>query len=151
VPNNLSDVVNGMLRWKQRMDKAGELSAREITKVVWGQARLITSIQPNPPIQTKNRLRHNPHIGPRTGEGPNYATGNLNRNIIARTPIREGFGSYVAIVSSTAEYARAVEEGSSNWKSGVKFPYMIPARDYAIKTGRARMIMRGFFNAAMKG
>ena len=148
--DNLDDVVAGFKRWQTRMDKAGELSARYISNAIWSKAKQITHETVNPPTQSNNRLRHNPHIGPRSGEGPNYATGNLNRNILARQPIREGFATYVAIVSSQSEYARAVEFGASNW-GGVKFPYMIPARDDVIKSGRARTIMFGFFDAAMKG
>jgi len=132
------------------MDKAAELSARQISIAVWNKAKSLTSETVNPPTQTKNRLRHNPHIGG-NGTPPNYATGNLNRNIIANSVIRQGFGTYVASVSSNAEYARAVELGSSRWLSGVKYPYMYPARDEIVNSGKARMIMTGFIKAAMGG
>jgi len=132
------------------MDKAGELATREISIALWTDARKIASETPNPPIQKNNRLRHNPHIGPRSGEGPNIATGNLFRNIIAQPVRHQGFGTYVASVESGAEYARAVEQGSSNW-NGVKYPYMYPARDEIVNSGKARMIMTGFIKAAMGG
>ena len=148
--NNLPEVNAALNAWQKRMDKAGELAARQISIAVWSKAKELTSQTVNPPIQTKNRLRHNPHIG---GDGtpPNYATGNLNRNILANPPRRVGFATYVASVSSNAEYARAVELGSSRWTSGVKYPYMYPARDDIVNSGKARMIMTGFIKAAMGG
>lgn len=148
--DNLPEVTAALKAWQTRMDKAGELAARQISVAVWTKAKELTSQTVNPPTQTKNRLRHNPHIG---GDGtpPNYATGNLNRNILANPVIREGFGTYIASVSSNAEYARAVELGSSRWLSGVKYPYMYPARDEIVNSGKARMIMTGFIKAAMGG
>ena len=132
------------------MDKAAELSAQQISIAIWTKAKSLTSETVNPPIQSKNKLRHNPHIG---GDGtpPNYATGNLNRNIIANPVRRQGFATYAASVTSGAEYARVLEEGSSRWLSGVKYPYMNPARDEIVNTGKARMIVNGFFQAAMGG
>ena len=148
--DNLPEVLAALKAWQNRMDKAGGLAAREISIALWTDARKIASETPNPPIQKNNKLRHNPHIGPRDGEGPNIATGNLFRNIIAKPVSHRGFGVYVASVESGAEYARAVEQGSSNW-NGVKYPYMNPARDEIVNTGKARMIVNGFFQAAMGG
>ena len=146
--NNLPEVTAALKRWETRMDKAAELSATQISIAVWTKAKSLTSETVNPPIQSKNKVRHNPHIG---GDGtpPNYATGNLNRNIIANPVRRQGFATYAASVTSGAEYARVLEEGSSRWLSGVKYPYMNPARDEVVNTGKARMIVDGFFRAAM--
>ena len=148
--SNLPEVTAALKRWETRMDKAAELSAKQISIAVWTKAKSLTSETVNPPIQSKNKLRHNPHIG---GDGtpPNYATGNLNRNIIANPVRRQGFATYAASVTSGAEYARVLEEGSSRWLSGVKYPYMNPARDEVVNTGKARMIVNGFFRAAMGG
>ena len=148
--SNLPEVIAALKRWETRMDKAAELSATQISIAVWTKAKSLTSETVNPPIQSKNKLRHNPHIG---GDGtpPNYATGNLNRNIIANPVRRQGFATYAASVTSGAEYARVLEEGSSRWLSGVKYPYMNPARDEVVNTGKARMIVNGFFRAAMGG
>ena len=148
--DNLPEVTAALKAWQTRMDKAAELSARQISIAVWNKAKSLTSETVNPPTQTKNRLRYNPHIGG-NGTPPNYATGNLNRNILANPPRRVGFATYVASVSSNAEYARAVELGSSRWLSGVKYPYMYPARDEIVNSGKARMIMTGFIKAAMGG
>lgn len=131
------------------MDNAGYEATRKITRDLLSRAQQNAHETVNPPIQRNNRLRHNPHIGPRTGEGPNYATGNLFRNIKAEPVRRQGFQSYVASVGSYIEYARAVEEGSSRWLSGVKFPYMIPARDYMVQSGRARAYIRDEVKRAM--
>ena len=148
--NNLPEVTAALKRWETRMDKAAELSAKQISIAVWTKAKSLTSETVNPPIQSKNKLRHNPQIG---GDGtpPNYATGNLNRNIIANPVRRQGFATYAASVTSGAEYARVLEEGSSRWLSGVRYPYMNPARDEVVNTGKARMIVNGFFRAAMGG
>ena len=148
--SNLPEVTAALKRWETRMDKAAELSATQISIAVWTKAKSLTSETVNPPIQSKNKLRHNPHIG---GDGtpPNYATGNLNRNIIANPVRRQGFATYAASVTSGAEYARVLEEGSSRWLSGVRYPYMNPARDEVVNTGKARMIVNGFFRAAMGG
>ena len=148
--SNLPEVIAALKRWETRMDKAAELSAQQISIAIWTKAKSLTSETVNPPIQSKNKLRHNPHIG---GDGtpPNYATGNLNRNIIANPVRRQGFATYAASVTSGAEYARVLEEGSSRWLSGVKYPYMNPARDEIVNTGKARMIVNGFFQAAMGG
>jgi len=151
VSDNLPQVTAALKAWQKRMDAAGMLATRQITIALWTDARRNASEVKNPPIQSNNTLRHNPHIGPRDGEGPNYATGNLFRNIIANPVRRVGFESYTASVGSGAEYARAVEEGSSRWLSGVKFPYMIPARDKLVESGRASQYIRDAVRNAMGG
>ena len=59
------------------------------------------------------------------GGGPARITGALQRSI--HTEVRQGFGSYEATVGPSMVYARQVELGGGRWKSGVKYPYMIPA------------------------
>ena len=149
--DNLPEVIAALNNWKKRMDIAGELAARKITIAVWTEARRITHTTINKPKQKNGKLEYQPHKGPRTGEGPNYATGNLFWNILAEPVRRIGFGTYVATVSSNAEYARMLEEGSDKWASGVKFPYMRPARNLVVDSGKAQMIMNGYFKAAMRG
>lgn len=133
------------------MDDAGYRATQKITRDLWTIARKNASEVKNPPKQSNNRLRYNPHIGPASGEGPNYATGNLFRNIFAQPVRRQGFQSYVASVGSGAEYARAVELGSANWKSGVKYPYMMPARNYMVESGTASRYIREEVTRAMGG
>ena len=149
VSSNLPEVIAALKAWQKRMDEAGFRATQKITLDLWSRAQKNASEVKNPPTQSNNRLRHNPHIGPRSGEGPNYATGNLFRNILADPVRRVGFESYVASVSSRAEYARAVELGSPRWSSGVKFPYMIPARDYLVQSGRASAYIRDEVRRAM--
>jgi hypothetical protein len=149
VSDNRNDVFAALNAWQKRMDQAGYRATQLITRDLVAQAQKNASQVKNPPIQTANKLRYNPHIGPRAGEGPNYATGNLFRNITGQPVRRVGFESYTASASSGAEYARAVEQGSSRWKGDIKFPYMIPARDYLIQSGRASAFLRDEVRRAM--
>jgi len=141
--DNRDEVFSALSAWQKRMDTAAQLAAKNISIEVWSTARKN--------VHQETHKRGQPHIGPRDGEGPNYVTGNLFRNIIAKPPTRQGFGTYVATVESQAVYARALEEGNPNWTSGVKFPYMIPARDEVVKSGKAKMILTGYVRAAMGG
>lgn len=149
VSSNLPEVIAALKAWQKRMDDAGMRATQLITRDLVAQAQKNAHETINPPVQKRNKLRHNPHIGPRTGEGPNYATGNLYRNIIGNPVRRVGFETYTASATSGAEYARAVEEGSSRWLSGVKFPYMMPARDYLVQSGRASAFIRDEVKRAM--
>jgi hypothetical protein len=147
--DNRNEVFAALDAWQGRMDDAGFNATRLITRDLVARAQSIASQVKNPPIQKNNRLRYNPHIGPRDGEGPNYATGNLFRNIQGNPVRRQGFESYVASATSGAEYARAVELGSSRWSGGVKYPYMMPARDYLVTSGRASQYIRDEVSRAM--
>ena len=64
------------------------------------------------------------HIG-QDGTPPNRRTGALIRSIY--TNVRQEPGSYVATVFPTMVYARSLELGNPVWKSGVKYPYLVPA------------------------
>ena len=147
--DNRDEVFAALKAWQTRMDYAGYRATQRITAELVRRGISNASQVINKPTQKNNRLRYNPHIGPRTGEGPNKATGNLVRNILGSPVRREGFQTYVASASSGAEYARAVELGNPNWKSGVKFPYMIPARDYLVQSGLAVAYMREEIKKAM--
>jgi hypothetical protein len=147
--DNRNEVFAALDAWQGRMDVAGFNATRLIVRDLVARAQILASAVKNPPVQKNNRLRYNPHIGPRSGEGPNYATGNLFRNIQGLPPRQQGFGTYVASATSGAEYARAVELGSPRWSSGVKYPYMMPARDYLITSGRASQYIRDEVSKAM--
>lgn len=69
------------------------------------------------------------HVG---GAGPNTVTGNLKRSI--RTQVRYGFGTYVAEVSASMIYARAVEQGLPQ-NPNVKYPYLAPAAKTLAQNG----------------
>jgi len=83
--------------------------------------------------------------------GPNRVTGNLVNNIIPVPAIRTGFGSYVGGVNSGAVYSRVLEEGSPLWSKGVKFPYVAPAVDKVILSGRARSRVIQGITSAIRG
>lgn len=102
---NLQDVLAGL--------NAKEAQIDEAVGYAIGRAALL--------IET--RARENASGRP----GPNVRTGNLRRSITARPP-KKGFGgNYEAEVQATMVYARAVELGRAEWKSGVKYPYLGPA------------------------
>jgi len=82
---------------------------------------------------------------------PNTVTGNLRNNIMAAPASRVGFGKYVASVESGASYSLALEKGSSLWKSGVSYPYMTPARDEIILSGKAEQYVISAINLAIRG
>lgn len=85
-----------------------------------------------------------------TGPGPNVITGNLVSKIVGQAPVK-GFKGYSATVDSSAEYARAVEQGSPRWKSGAKYPYMEPAARTLINNGTLNRIFTGAFMTAIRG
>jgi len=85
-----------------------------------------------------------------SGPGPNIISSNLNSKIVGQRPVK-GFKGYSATVDSSAEYARAVEQGSPKWKSGVKYPYMEPAARTLINNGTLSRIFTGAFVTAIRG
>jgi hypothetical protein len=136
--DNRDEVFAGLNDWAKRMDDAGFRATQLITRDLVSRASYNADQVANPPIQKNGKLRYRPHIGPRTGEGPNHATGNLLRNIIGAPVRRQGFETYVASATSGAEYSYALEKGST-----YQFPFMTPARDYLIQSGRAVAFIRG--------
>jgi hypothetical protein len=52
---------------------------------------------------------------------------------------------YVAEVGASMVYARAVEMGLPEWKSGVKYPYMVPAVDSLKQSGALNRTFTGAF------
>ena len=112
-----------------------------------GQAALSIERQAKQNASTGVHARGEGHI-PGTGPGPNRVTGNLVRSIT--TEIRYGFGSYVATVGPTAEYARAVELGNPRWKSGVRYPYLIPAVGQLVGSGKLNRTFQAAFMAAYR-
>ena len=85
-----------------------------------------------------------------TGPGPNSVTGNLVSKIVAQIPVK-GFRGYTSEVTSSAEYARAVELGLPRWKSGARYPYMEPAATTLINNGTLVRIFTLAFTTAMRG
>jgi len=144
ISTNLPEVIAAIKAWQKRMDDAGYRATQLITRDLVFRAQENANQVKNPPIQKNNTLVHRPHIGPRTGEGPNYATGNLFRNIRGESVRRVGFETYTASATSGAEYSYDLEMGGR-----YKFPFMMPARDYLVQSGRASQYIRDEVRKAM--
>lgn len=115
---NINEVLRGL--------NATEDKITEAAKYAVGMAGLAVERQAKINASTGEHPRGQGHILG-TGPGPNVVTGNLRRSI--KTKVEVGFGnSYVAEVSASAIYARAVEEGLPKW-NGVKYPYLRPAAE----------------------
>jgi hypothetical protein len=137
---NLSEVLKGLNLEEKNIELAAKYAIGKVGIAVENQAKRNAKTGVHKPGE--------PRIAG-SGPGPNYVTGNLFRNITSE--VRVGFGSYVAVVSSNAEYARAVEFGSSRWKSGVKYPYMVPAVDKLKKDGTLNRVLTQAFRSKMRG
>lgn len=143
---NLSEVVAGVAKEAKAYEKAAVYAFGKVALRVERLAKqnALTGSHTKE-VSAAGKVRWLPpeHI-PGTGPGPNRRTGALIRSI--RTELRQGFGSYVASVFPTMEYARAVELGSDRWKSGVKYPYLRPAAETVRKEANA-IFTREFKNA----
>ena len=139
---NLAEVLKGFDITDERIDAAAMSATYQAALAIEGQAKVNAN--------TGSHAAGQPHIGPRTGEGPNVVTGNLVNNIRAERPVK-GFKSYSAVIGSGAEYARAIELGNPVWKSGVKFPYMTPAANSLTKNGTLSRIFTGAFIKVVRG
>jgi phage gpG-like protein len=129
---NLRDVMNAVSKNVSNIEQAAQYAT--------GIAALEIERQAKKNADTGTHPRGQGHI-PGTGPGPNRVTGTLMGSI--QTTIRYGFGSYIAIVGPTVEYARAVELGSPRWKSGVKYPYLFPAGEQLSRDGTLNRVFQG--------
>ncbi len=129
---NLSDVLNAIGKNATEIEEA--------TGYAISMTALTLERQAKKNADTGTHPRGEGHI-PGTGPGPNRVTGTLINSI--QTTVVKGFGSYIAIVGPTVEYARAVELGSSRWKSGVKYPYLFPAGEELSRNGTLNRVFRG--------
>ena len=140
VITNLGQVMAGMSAWEKKVEKAGETAIATAALAIERQAKLNAN--------TGVHKRGEGHI-PGTGPGPNVVTGTLRRSIT--TEVRYGFGTYIATVGPTVEYARAVELGNPRWKSGVRYPFLIPALGYLVGNGTLNRVFTNAFTRALKG
>lgn len=140
VIKNLPQVLAGLTAYEQQLERAGQLALTQAALGIERQAKLNANTGTHP--------RGQGHI-PGTGPGPNRVTGTLQRSI--NTQVRYGFGSYVATVGPSVEYARAVELGSPRWKSGVRYPFLSTAVGYAISSGNLQRTFQLNFMRLMKG
>ena len=152
--DNLPEVNAALLAWQKSVNEAIKLATSMAGMALQRQAMLNADTAKNKPTQMVSRngkayLKYHPHIGPRSGEGPNRGTGNLLKNI--RTTTSSSFGGYTAEVGSYASYARALELGNPRWKGGVKYPYLQPAANQMINSGKLRSIFVNTLRAKLGG
>jgi len=138
---NLSEVLAGFDLTERKVDDAA-------FKAVYQCALKIEEVAKEN-ANTGAHAKGEGHI-PGTGPGPNVVTGNLVSKIVGQRPVK-GFKGYSSTVDSSAEYARAVEQGSPRWKSGVKYPYMEPTANQLINNGTLNRIFTGAFITAIRG
>jgi hypothetical protein len=137
---NIREVIAGLNSYEAKVEKAAEFGVLRAALAIERQTKLNAN--------TGVHARGQGHI-PGTGPGPNVVTGTLRRSIT--TEVKYGFGSYIAVVGPTVEYARAVELGSSRWKSGVRYPYLYPAVGYLVNSGQLNRVFMSAFTSALKG
>jgi hypothetical protein len=137
---NLQDVLNAIDKNVDNIEKAAQYGL--------SMAALAVERQAKKNANTGVHKRGQGHISG-TGPGPNVVTGTLRRSIT--TEVRYGFGSYVATVGPTVEYARAVELGSSRWKSGVRYPFLVPAVGYLVGSGKLNSVFTSNFKSRLRG
>jgi hypothetical protein len=144
--DNLPEVTAGLNRWLGRVDTAAGSAMSLIARQIFIDAKKNADSAKNPPTRINGRLYYHPHIGPRNGEGPNRGTGNLLTSMTFSSS-RKGFGTYTAQVGAGAVYARALELGNPRWTSGVKYPYMQPALNGVVSSGKLSQILAYSFRS----
>lgn len=135
----MKDVINAIDKSVDKYEQAAQYGL--------GMAALALEREAKLNANTGTHKRGEGHIQG-TGPGPNVVTGTLRRSIT--TEIRYGFGSYIATVGPTVEYARAVELGSPKWKSGVRYPYLIPAAGKLIGNGTLNRVFTNAFRSKLR-
>jgi hypothetical protein len=138
--SNLADTLRILNINADQIEKAAAYALGQVAFEVERQAKLNAS-GPTRKGYANGKIDPPQHI-PWQGAGPNVISGSLRRSITT-TIRREGFGDYVATVMPTMVYARAVELGNPRWKSGVKYPYLIPAAE-AIKPRMNQIFMTAY-------
>ena len=114
---NLASVINSMKVYAEKSDEATQSALGAVAGMIQAQA-----------VRNASGPHHPRNVGHVvwSGEGPNVVSGDLRRSIKTKMR-RQGFGSYTATVGPSMVYGRAVELGNPSWKSGVKYPYLVPA------------------------
>lgn len=140
VVKNMKDVINAIDRSVDNYEQAAQYGISMAALAIERQAKLNANTGTH-----KRGQGHNPGTGP----GPNVVTGTLRRSIT--TEIRYGFGSYIATIGPTVEYARAVELGNPRWKSGVRYPFLVPAVGYLVGSGKLNNIFTTNFKSRLRG
>jgi len=116
---NMSEVIAQITTAATKIDKAALYAV--------GQVGLSLERRVKKNLNTTTHPRGVGHITKGDGGYPNRVTGALSRSVY--TELRQEPGSYIASVFPTMVYARALELGNPNWKSGVQYPYLKPSFD----------------------
>jgi hypothetical protein len=125
--NNVAGTIRMLSIDADKIEKAAIYALSQVAFEVERQAKLNAS-GPVRKRYANGKTEPERHVNWAGGgpNGPNVISGSLRRSI--HTEVRRiGFGDYIATVSPTMIYARAVELGNPRWKGGVKYPYLIPA------------------------
>ena len=80
---------------------------------------------------------------------PSNMSGNLRRSIKSKTT-KTGLGEYTVVTGAYQIYARALEFGHPNWKSGVRYPFVEPTAKILEENNRARDLYVKALRRAMK-
>jgi len=140
VIRNLAEVLKGLEVQEDRLEQAAQVAIATAGFAIQRQAQINAN--------TGTHRKGTPRVSG-GGAGPNVVTGALRRSI--RTDVKFGFGSYIAVIGASTEYARAVELGSPRWKSGVKYPYLGPAAEKLMQDGSLNRIFTAAFMKAVRG
>lgn len=114
-----ADLVNALQRQVNGLESAVRYAVGQTALAIETQAK--NNFQ-GAHSRVGNSWRPSGHI-PGSPDYPNVRTGNLRRSI--NTTVRDGLGTYSAMVGPSMVYARAVELG--NGRGGNGYPYMEPA------------------------
>ena len=136
---NLDAVVAGLIKEGQAYEAAAGYALGKVGLEIERQAKLNAS--------TGQHKRGEPRVA--GGVGPNIVSGQLRRSINTRLFI--GFGHYKVEVGTSMIYARQVELGGGNWKSGVKYPYLVPALESLQKSGALNRIFQNSMRSKLGG
>jgi hypothetical protein len=111
--------------------KVGMDATRVMKKQIQGRHKLNTK-RPNPAPPDKS---------------PMNVTGDLRRSI--RSDVKKGFIGYTVIVGAYQVYARQLEYGGKNWKSGAKYPFVEPTAKIMLTNNRAQNIYKNAMRDAL--
>jgi len=126
---NLSQALNDLAKTQTKLMQAAQFGVAQVGLSIERETKKILFTRQNSGFPGGKGDRRYVGHEPVKGDGgpPNRVTGALASSV--RTEIRQGFGTYSALVFPTMVYARALELGNPKWKSGVKYPFLKPAVD----------------------
>lgn len=120
---NMAQVMGELKRREQNLEAAGEAGVNKVALAVYQETQRLLNLQSRSYDSATGRLVPPRHVGG-PGTPPNRISGNLSQSMRIQT--RKGFGTYIAEVFPTMDYARKLETGEGSM-NGVKYPYLTPA------------------------